>query len=256
MRRARRARGERAGPGDHRPGRARLRDPHGAGHGRRGKGRQDAGAGRLRHELHQPRGPRHRVDAGRARGPGARHLRHPVGARPPRRRTAGPRPQPGADGLRRPQPPRVDAPGALRRARRAARDPRRRSPARPPRGGAGLRRGLGARARRGPQRVPVLLLLQPGRRAGHHRVRHHAGRLPRPHAGGVLPARRAVRPRCRRRLAGHRRAAHRVLHGRGQGAPRTSPPATGTPRPTPPTRATRGWRSASWRRSAATSGGP
>ena len=84
---------------------------------------------------------------------------------------SGPHPDP--DGLRRTQPPGLDAPGAVRRPGRAPWAAGLRRAASSVGGGPGVRPGLDPGARVGAERVPLLLLLQPGRRPNDHRLRHH-----------------------------------------------------------------------------------
>ncbi|CAM5728320.1 hypothetical protein SANTM175S_07893 [Streptomyces antimycoticus] len=101
--------------------------------------RRPPGPRRLGHQLHQPRGPGHRGHVPPPRRPGHRHLRLAGGPRPPRRPRARRRSGPRVDRLRRPEPPRLAARPARRRARRTAASAGRPRGPRLVRGGQALR---------------------------------------------------------------------------------------------------------------------
>ena len=187
-------------------------------------------------ELHQSRRHHHRGHAVGAGRPGARHLRHPVRAGSSGGQDARSGPHPGADGLRGAQPPGLDASGDVRRPGRAAPVAGRRRAAESDGGGQGLRHRLDPHPRRHPQRVPVLLLLPPGRGAEDQRLGRHPRRLPGPDPDRVLRHGAGGGRGCRRAVAGDGGRAQRQLHGRGEGR-RTGCPghriASGSPiRPT------------------------
>ena len=185
-------------------------------------GRSRAGRGprarRVVPELHEPRRPGDRGDAGHPRRPGGRHLRLPHLARTSRRRGAGAPGERARARLRRVEPPRLADGGPRGRPRPAARAAGERS--RHGRGGgAPVRPRARARAGHDPQRVPRVLRAGGRHRADDARARRHA----RAAGGGaaVRVLRRALRRTGRRarRVAPGARCAPPHVHGRGRRRP-------------------------------------